>query len=93
MKRTVRTIGGIMLALLTLLPLSGCSMQDARAFFDNQANGTSFFHFDNPFNDLPEDPDLPTGADKKAGSHSTGVGSGSAKKSQRQKANEANNGF
>lgn len=93
MKRTVRAIVGVVLALVALLSLSGCSMKDARTFFDNQANGTSFFHFDNPINNLPQDPDLPTGADKKAGHDSTGVGSGSAKKSQQQKNNEAKNGF
>jgi len=85
-KKKYKVIIACMLTMLTVLPLSGCSMQEARALFDNQ-DGTSFFKFNNPFDNVPQDPDLSTGADKKAGKDSTGVGSGSAKKSQEQKNN------
>lgn len=83
----MKVAGAIFLAMLTVMPLSACSMRDARALVDGQ-DGSTGLHFDSPFKDLPDKPDLSTGADHKASNQmGTGVGSGSAKKNSQQKLN------
>ena len=85
MSRIMKTTGAIMLALLMIMPLSACSMRDARALVDSQGDTTGL-NFNSPFQDLPDQPQLSEGADKKGSSTmGTGVGGGSAKKSQSQK--------
>ena len=81
--KAFKIIGASMLAFLMVLPLSGCSMRDARAWVEGQDTSSTGLKFKSPFQNLP---DNPNGYDKKAGANGS-VGDGSAKKSQAQKNN------
>lgn len=84
--KAFKIIGASVLAFLMVLPLSGCSMRDARAWVEGQDASSTGLKFKSPFQNLPDNPNLSNGYDKKAGANGS-VGDGSAKKSQAQKNN------